>query len=413
MWIRLILLLVVFIYHISYSDVDVSLLLLYLIVLGSSISYFYSLNNIFDLRIWFVPLFTVTNSLSIASEEYLLGGVKILSSYSPLKILTSLFIFNISMEIFSIIKRKTDVLINHEIEYNFSYVKVIFMMIITYSYFIFDFIRLDGFSHLSSYGENQYEYSIYDVLMNFFTITWSIGVILISTRLKGILLASWFLYNIIFIIITRVLLGFRGIMVLLLIIMLFTIIGKYRIKKSIMLLLGICIFVIHSSFGIYRGGADFKIEDILFQLGMEFSIISQINYVVFNEFTSYKYGFSFISGFINIIPGARILFTDYLFYPALFFNSELVTKNENQGYGFSFLSELYMNFGIWGASLFPLFLTYINSFFNAAYGSLKWILSSILIYLLSRILRSDSIEFIKVISYSYFTLQFLKIKNKK
>lgn len=409
MLIRVFFLFAAFIYHLTFNEIPNSLLALYIYIFISSATYFIKLDNIFDIRIWFVPLFTITNSLAIFSEEYLLGGVNILPYYSPLKIVTSLFIFNIFVEIsasyFRTITFKTSAI------YSFSLSKTLLILLVSYLYFIFDFIRLGGFEALGSYGEDQYDYSIYNLLTNLFTITWIISVIIVSLKLKGTNLLFWFSVNICFILITKVLIGYRYFMFLLLIIILFRIFKSYKVNKLLLFFSGIAIFYIHLFLGVYRSGEGINPPLMLFQLGAEFSIISQINYVVFNEFQNFKFGYSFLSALINIIPGARAFFTDYLFMPALYFNNELVVKSENQGYGFSFLSELYMNFGIFGSAIGAMICTYINTFMSAGYGSVKWILTPILMYLLTRILRSDSIEFVKIISYSYFLVLFLRKKN--
>ena len=88
------------IFYLAFGDTNNSLIALYVIVVIFAIYHFFILDNIFDLRVWFIPLFTFTNSLAILSEDYLLKGVNILPSYSPSKIIISLYLFNIFIDIF-------------------------------------------------------------------------------------------------------------------------------------------------------------------------------------------------------------------------------------------------------------------------------------------------------------------------
>ncbi len=406
MLIRIIILLVSLGYHLIYGNTFNSVLLLYFITIGSSISYYFSLGNMLDFKIWFVPLFTIINSLAILSEEYLMGGVKILPSYSPSLIITSLYIFNISVHLFNF---KFSLNKDYEV-YNFSITKVTLMLIVTYCYFIFDFIRLGGFSHLENYGVNQFDYSIFSLLTNLFTITWAIGVILIARNLKGLNLSLWFVLNMLFIIIVKVIVGYRYFIILGLIIVVVRVLQLYKVNKLIVIIVGFLLFLTHASFGIYRGGEEISINRVIFQLGLEFSIVSQINYLVFNEFEKLQFGFSFFSSFLNLIPGLRLIAADFIFMPALYFNNEMVVKSEDMGYGFSFLSELFMNFGVYGGLILGLFVNYINTFTYSKIGSIKNILFPFVIYLTIRIIRSDSIEFVKMFAYAYFILIYLKKK---
>ncbi|WP_374754265.1 hypothetical protein [Jiulongibacter sediminis] len=359
----------------------------------------------------------MVNSIAIFSEEFLMGGVAILPEYSPKPIITALYIFNIAVTslpyIHHLASSKNVIRSTTKASRVFicSQKRVLIMMLGTYSFFIADFLRLGGFAHASNYGVNQYDYSIFNILINLFTLCWIIGFVLTAQRLKGSKLFWWFFVNLVFILLTKVIVGYRYFIILLLIAIAFRVLQLARINKLLYIFTGFFIFFIHGIIGLSRSGYELTLSNILFQLGLEFSIVSQINYFVFNDFNEFKFGYSFFSSFLNLVPGLRVLTDNFLFYPALHFNKNMVSAGDDNGFGFSFLSELYMNFGVLGALILSILVTYVNSFVHSKKGSIKNILAPLLIYLMIRIIRSDSIEFVKMSVYAYLIILLLKKRD--